>query len=354
MRGFGRVFKRGRVWWISYCVKGKEFRESSKSYKKSDAKGFLKKRLLEKQTEPVGITLEYVLEQYISDAELAGKRSVVGMKVRRANVLRLIGQIEISKFKIDIVRRYQKERLAEGVSTSTVNREISLIKTALKLAVRNQVIPTMPVFPSRLLEPPPRKGFFEHGEYEVIRTYLPGWAQDILDFCYYTGWRRGEVLGLTWFELDPEGRTIRLDPTRSKNGDSRLRPIRGELASIIARRKSRRQEGCPYVFHRDGHQISPSTWAHHWQKARKRAGASHRLLHDTRRTTVRNLVRSGVSEKVAMLLTGHKSRAVFDRYNIVNEDDLEEAIEKLERYIEQQDAARKVIPLFQAGSSHLG
>ena len=93
----------------------------------------------------------------------------------------------------------------------------------------------------------------------------------------------------------------------------------------------------PLVFHRDG--ISVRRWRTAWRTACQAAGVPTRFLHDCRRTTARNLIRASVPERVAMLLTGHKTRAIFDRYNIINEQELLEAGDQLVEYLAQHAQA---------------
>ena len=120
------------------------------------------------------------------------------------------------------------------------------------LAVHWGWLDTVPGFPDRLRENPPRQGFFEHPEYLAVRAHLPAPWQDILDLAYYSGWRKQEILGLTWEEIDMAGGVIRLSPARSKTLVGRILPISQPIAEALARRRARRDPDNPLVFHRDG------------------------------------------------------------------------------------------------------
>ena len=133
------------------------------------------------------------------------------------------------------------------------------------------------------------------------------------------------------------GGVIRLSPARSKTLVGRILPISQPIADALDRRRARRDPDSPLVFHRDG--IPIRRWRTAWRTACQAAGVPTRFLHDCRRTAARNLIRASVPERVAMLLTGHKTRAIFDRYNIINEQELLEAGDQLVAYLAQHAQA---------------
>ena len=140
----------------------------------------------------------------------------------------------------------------------------------------------------------------------------------------------------------PRSATVRTDRVSNhhsakgttKNSDGRLFPLTRDLRTVLeAQRAHTDAVSCqleaivPLVFHRHGKPIRDFRGA--WSSACKAAGCPGRIPHDFRRTAVRNLVRAGVPERVAMQLTGHKTRSVFERYNIVSESDYRHAADKL-------------------------
>ena len=232
---------------------------------------------------------------------------------------------------------YRGRRIVRTWESEAAAAPSADILTAATLAVHWGWLDTVPGFPDRLRENPPRQGFFEHPEYLAVRAHLPAPWQDILDLAYYSGWRKQEILGLNWDEIDEAGGVIRLSPARSKTLVGRILPISPPIAEALARRRARRDPTSPLVFHRDG--IPVRRWRTAWRTACQAAGVPTRFLHDCRRTAARNLIRANVPERVAMLLTGHKSRAIFDRYNIIHEQELLDAGDQLVEYLAQQAQA---------------
>ena len=258
-------------------------------------------------------------------------RAITSAKSRVAQLRRVFGGLPADAITGGAIRAYQLTRRRQGAATGTINRETSALRRLFRLALRAGTRHEMPTFPERLTENPPRQGFFEHEEYLRVRQHLPAPYQDILDFAYYSGWRRREITELTWDEVDAAGGVIRLDPRRSKTRTGRVLPISTPLQAVLERRQARRAAADPRVFHRDG--VTVRAWRTAWPTACAKAGLPQRILHDCRRTAARNLIRAGVPERVAMLLTGHRTRCVFDRYNIVNEQELLVAGHQLVTYL---------------------
>jgi integrase len=176
-----------------------------------------------------------------------------------------------------------------------------------------------------------------------LREAIPAYLKDPLTFLYHSGWRVSEMRALEWRDVDLTEKVVRLRPEISKNKDGRLLPLEGELIILFARAKDQRQLNCPYVFHADGQKIGDFKKA--WKTACNKAGLKGTLVHDLRRTAVRNMVRAGVRERVAMTLTGHKTRSIFDRYNIVSEADLHQASKQIQSHLEEQPKTSVIVPL---------
>ncbi len=345
MHGDGRIFQRkgSKRWWIAYCVNGKEHRESG-GKNPTEARKLLRKRLRESHGNRfVGpsekrLTVDDLLDALLTHLETKGAKSIVQIRSHLKPLREFFGYDRAVNVTAARVEEYIASRLILLKARATVNREIQPLKQAFNLAHRQDRITRVPYIPL-LREDNARQGFFEHEEIEAVIAHLPEPINEITRFAYFSGWRKGEILPLHWQAVDRKAREIRL--RTSKSGHGRVLPLEGDLWEIIGRRwtarKFRNANGIKglseLVFHKQGRPIRE--FRKSWATACKEAGVPEKLFHDLRRTAVRNMVRAGVPQSVAMAISGHRTISMFLRYNITSDEDRREAIRDTLAYIER-------------------
>lgn len=137
--------------------------------------------------------------------------------------------------------------------------------------------------------------------------------------------------------MDLEAQLVRLYSGRTKGGKPRTCPFIGDMEDVLLKAKAERDKfwpKCNWVFHRLGQELKDFRGA--WDSVCERAGLPDLQFHDLRRSGVRNLSRSGVPERVIMTITGHRTREMFDRYNITSESDLADAAKRVKAYRDAQ------------------
>ena len=272
---------------------------------------------------------------------------------------------------------YIEQRQAEGAAPASINRVTQLLGQAFKLAIKHRRLTAAPYIRHLSEAGNVRQGFFSQAEFRAVVDNLPDYLKDFARFAYCTGMRKGEIASLRW--EDVEGDVIRLRAENAKNGKARSVAVVGELEVLMERRRAARRvkkDNFPVMlsallFHRDGEPVGDFRKA--WATASCMAGLGKlvcpkcngavdadykctqcsrewtrdelkyvgRIFHDFRRTAVRDMVRAGVPETVAMSISGHKTRSMFDRYNIANERDQREALRATQIYRQEQAAQQQ-------------
>lgn len=296
-------------------------------------------------------------------------------------------QAKASEIQYENVFRYTEMRATKGASPATINRELSLLKRMYKLAFITGRIKYQPPHIEMLPANNAREGFVKDWEYEALAretAKIGMWLRAMFEVAFTYGWRKSELLSLRVRQLDFTERTISLQGSQTKNRKARVVIMTDKVLQLLS--------GCvagkspdDFVFTRPligpgclfrylpnsrfwwtqitvgGKRIRESTktpnkrlakkilklrlrelranppkhskiwkFQKEWGLVRKRAGCDGLLFHDLRRTAVRNMIRAGIPEKVAMSISGHLTRSVFDRYHIINEQDLSDAAVKMQ------------------------
>lgn len=329
-RGSGSLYRQPgqKVWTLQYYQDGRQRKESSRTEDRAEAQRLLNKRLYQiDQGETITTTrvrCQQLFEDLIKDTEARGKNPYDHRKHWRHLGPRFAGRFAASVTSSDIAEYRVMRREAQP---STINRELATLRRVFNLATE-QTPPKLTTVPHFTMgkEDNVRTGFLDPSDYDaVVAAATETWLRAIFEIAYRYGWRKGE-LPMRVRQADFEANVLRLD--RSKNGEGRevtMTPTIRLLLAACARGKGPDD----FLFTRaDGKPVLDFRVA--WRKLTAAAGVPDLMLHDLRRTAVRNMVRAGTPEKVAMTITGHKTRSVFERYNVISQADIKQAVARME------------------------
>jgi integrase len=336
----GRTYQRGNIWWIQYYGQGQLFRESTCSTLKSAATSLL--RMREGEIEQGRIpalraertTFEELAELFLQDYHINGRKTLQRAEELAARLRKTFGRFRACRITSKHILGYIARRQSEGLANGTINRELAALKRMFHLASQQTppLVSTRPHIP-HLQENNVRQGFFTEEDYKVLRGVLPDHAKVPLIIGYWTGMRAGEILKLQWDQLDLERGLLRLEPGTTKNNQGRLVPLVNEVIEALWQWKKETLQhypSCAWVCHYRGERLRQVP-RKQWKKGCVRVGLNSKLFHDLRRTAIMNMVRAGVPEVVAMKISGHKTREVFNRYSIISESDMRDAIDRLQK-----------------------
>jgi integrase len=363
------------TWWLKYYQNGRQVVESSGTEKETVARRMLRTREGDVEhgipiNPKVGrVTFEDAADDIRNDYKANHRKSIANLEQRLRLHLgpyfrgRLLASITTADVRAYVAHRQQQgvikrtgkrkdgptgERIRD-VANAEINNDLKVLSRMFSLAIEAGKLVYKPRIPL-LKESNARAGFFEAEQFEAVCRHLPGHLRPLATFMYLTGWRRGEVRRLEWRQVDFTAGEVRLDPGTTKNDDGRVFPFTTALRELLEAQRDERDRLkkagtiVPWVFWRLRGKRGSRTarrasqkprpigdFKKTWDAACRAAGCPGRYVHDFRRTAVRAFVRAGIPERVAMQLTGHKTRSVFERYNIVSPGDLRDAARKLDQ-----------------------
>lgn len=247
-----------------------------------------------------------------------------------------------------MVNEYISSRRVAGMGNGTINREVALLRAMFNLGTKQTplMVDRVPAFPKRLVEPPARKGFVTDKEYAVLAANAKDvWLRAFIAAAYSFGFRKGELLKLRVRQVDLLERLIVLEEGTTKNNAARKVYMTEEVFQLMCECvRGKKPDG--FVFTRENgervvdpreewYSLCVSSGLGKYESAKRRNGKEYQRYvglnpHDFRRSAIRNMTRRGVNDTTAMKISGHKTRSVFMRYNIVDERDLAEAARKIE------------------------
>lgn len=328
---------RGNTWHVAWRYRGKQHSRSTKvahdgktnkdGTPKPSAAALRELRKLQNEQDRgqnlASIQLEDLLKLVEKEYEVAGYRSAGSLKSRMEHIREFFGTIQAKVMSEADLLEYADHRKKAEASPATINRELEIVGKALHIGVRNGKIEKW-IRVRKLKEPPARSGFFDDAKISALIRNLPEYLRPPVMFGYLTGWRRSEVFGLQWKDVDFAAGEIRL--ATSKNEDPRVFPMTPALRSLLETIEKTKLTLHVFVHKRTerygGEALKIVDFRKAFATACENAGCPGMTFHDLRRSAARRLEMEGNRRSVIMEVMGHKTEAMFHRYRIVGREDL--------------------------------
>jgi len=340
VRGQGSVYRRGGWWHVCYSINGQKFRESAHTQVREEALSFLQRKLGKAASgeaiPPDRVKISDLLDLVQRDYDLNTRATayIIALKIKKY-LLPALGDTKVVKFRTVQLEAYIKQRQRDEAKPATINRELAILHRAFQLGSQADppMVARVPHVP-KLAEENVRTGFLKRPQYERLLRVLPVALRLLFVFGYYLGMRKSALLKLKWEQVDVKAGLIYLQRKRSEKHIPQAVPIYGDMRAFLEM-QPRTSE---YIFARGSEPIKD--FRRSWKNACEEAGVPNLLFHDLRRTAARNLRRAGIPESVAMKITGHKTRTMFERYNIVDEEDIRDVGRKVEFFQANEESSQ--------------
>lgn len=288
----------------------------------------------------------------LDDWEAKGRRGIPQAVCRLKHLRHAFAGWSAAAITTDRITGYALRRKAESAAPATINVEIACLHRAFVLAKRAGRLRDVPIM-DRLGGVQHRTGIVERADLDAILSLMRPRYHAALRFLYWTGWRRGEALSLTWQHVDLAAHEVRLTEEHSKTRKARVLCYAAlpELVTLLDDQHNARRFS-PYVFPgKAGAPLDRTALGKAWRGAAIEVGVPAALIHDLRRTMTRDMRRANVSLAVAMGTVGHESLEVHHGYSVVSREDQSDGLARVAALRSGEPVQRKLVGFSAAPAS---
>ena len=335
------LFKRGKIWWMSFFCEGQRIRKSTETTNKKLADAILAKvkvniiegryfdTLEEEENER---SFDELMEKYLNEISInktprSERRDATSLQ----HLSPFFGGKTLAQITPKLISAYKVTRREEGAAASTTNKELGMLRHAFNIAIKDWEWCRETPFHRVSLERVDNKRvrYLTDEEFTHLVSFCPNWLRPIVLVARYTGIRRNNIAELRWQQVDLKRKMIILDHT--KNGDCLGMPICETLMEVFRELDQvRHQSGYVFVL-ADGSRCTADSISMAFRRACEKAEILNFRFHDLRHFFASSLVQKNVDLFRVQKLLGHRDSRMTQRYAHLNPENLREAISVLDQ-----------------------